>query len=280
MRRLAWVTDPHLNFLTVGQFATFARRVLECRADALLLGGDIAEAPTVAGSLDTVQEVLNRLAPERAGTPDGPAMPVYFVLGNHDYYGGSIAGVRTQMAELCRRETRLTYLTTSEVVSLTPETALIGHDGWGDGGAGNAQRSTVALNDFTLIRELKGLRREARLAKLHALGEEAAGHLRRVLPKALKSHPQALLLTHVAPFAESAWHRGRPSEPDWQPFFVCAAAGRALREIMDDHPHRQLTVLCGHTHGSGTAQVRPNLRVLTAGADYGVPATPTVLEVA
>jgi hypothetical protein len=32
-----------------------------------------------------------------------------------------------------------------------------------------------------------------------------------------------------------------------------------------------MTVLCGHTHGAGRAQLLPNLEVKTGGADYGWP---------
>ncbi len=41
----------------------------------------------------------------------------------------------------------------------------------------------------------------------------------------------------------------------------------------------QMTVLCGHTHGSGDAQILPNLRVLTGGAVYGRPGVQRVIEV-
>ena len=47
---------------------------------------------------------------------------------------------------------------------------------------------------------------------------------------------------------------------------------------MTSRPDRQMTVLCGHTHGA-EAQVLPNLRVLTGGAEYGEPKVQRVLEV-
>ena len=40
-----------------------------------------------------------------------------------------------------------------------------------------------------------------------------------------------------------------------------------------------MTVLCGHTHSAGEAQVLPNLRVLTGGAEYGRPELQRVLAV-
>ena len=40
-----------------------------------------------------------------------------------------------------------------------------------------------------------------------------------------------------------------------------------------------MTVLCGHTHSPGEAQVLPNLLVLTGGAEYGRPEVQRVLTV-
>jgi len=79
------------------------------------------------------------------------------------------------------------------------------------------------------------------------------------------------VVTHVPPFRESAWYEGSYSADDWLPFFSCGAVGQVLRETMQARPDREMWVLCGHTHGSGTADILPNLRVLTGGAEYGSP---------
>jgi hypothetical protein len=88
-----------------------------------------------------------------------------------------------------------------------------------------------------------------------------------------------IVLTHVPPFRESCWYQGHVSNDEWLPFFACQAVGDALREIMTSRPHCRLTVYCGHTHNSGTAQVLPNLLVFTGAAEYGVPALSGVLEI-
>jgi hypothetical protein len=48
---------------------------------------------------------------------------------------------------------------------------------------------------------------------------------------------------------------------------------------MAAHPHRRLTVLCGHTHGEGECRVSSNLWVVTGGATYGRPRVQRVIEV-
>jgi 3',5'-cyclic-AMP phosphodiesterase len=137
------------------------------------------------------------------------------------------------------------------------------------------------LNDFGLIGEFDGFDEDpaTRLAKLHALGDESADHFRAVLPEALSNFQHVVVLTHVPPFREACWHEGRISDDHWLPFFACKAVGDALRDAMAAAPSQQMTVLCGHTHGSGEAQMLPNLCVLTGKAVYGRPCVQRVLEV-
>jgi 3',5'-cyclic AMP phosphodiesterase CpdA len=263
--KLAWLTDIHLNFLHPEAVETFLRSVAEVPADAMLVSGDIGEADDVALHLDALDTALQK--------------PVYFVLGNHDFYRGSIAGVRAKVSALGSACPNLHYLSTVGVLPLTAETGLVGHDGWADGRLGDYWGSDVELSDWGLITDFEGLDRRLRLVKLHALGDEAATHFRAVLPEALARFRHVLVLTHVPPFREACWYRGQVSSDAWLPHMTCKAVGDALAEAMMARPDRRMTVLCGHTHGAGEAQVLPNLRVLTGGAVYGRPVVQRVLEV-
>ena len=115
--------------------------------------------------------------------------------------------------------------------------------------------------------------------QMRALGDEAAAHIRAVLPEALGRYRRVIVLTHVAPWPEASWFMGRMSEPEWLPLFVCKALGDVLLDAMRSHPDREMTVLCGHTHGSGEAAILPNLRALTGGARYGHPMVQDVLGI-
>ena len=170
MKSLAWLTDLHLNFLRPFLSNVFLASLAEIQADAFLLGGDIGEAPDVALYLNALDNALQR--------------PIYFVLGNHDFYKGSIAGVRAEVRALAAACPNLHYLCDTDVVPLTDETCLIGHDEWGDGRLGAYYRSDVMLNDWGLIEEFGGFDEDpaVRLAKLNALGNEAAVYFRKVLP--------------------------------------------------------------------------------------------------
>ncbi len=79
------------------------------------------------------------------------------------------------------------------------------------------------------------------------------------------------MLTHVPPFREASWYDGQISPDEWLPNTTCKAIGDLLREVAQANPSGRLKVLCGHTHGSGQAQIEANLAVTTQGASYGNP---------
>jgi 3',5'-cyclic AMP phosphodiesterase CpdA len=263
--RLAWLTDLHLNFLPYAQVDEFLGRVEAIEPDAILITGDISEAGDLGGMLRHIDERIVR--------------PVFFVLGNHDFYHGSIRDVRALATRMCDSAAgQLRYLTAmAEPVELTPTVALVGHDGWADARLGDYERSLVMMNDYRLIAELAAHGKRDRWPILQALGDEAAQHVRTVLPRALARYPHVLLATHVPPLREACWHEGRPSDDEWAPHFTCKAMGDAILEIMHDHPQRKLTVFCGHTHSPGECRPLPNVEIFTGGAQYGLPAVQRVL---
>ena len=112
------------------------------------------------------------------------------------------------------------------------------------------------LNDHVLIREFirDGASKADRLRVLNKLGDEAAQFFQEMLPKALAQFQQVYLVTHVPPFREATWYMGGISDDNFLPHFSCKVVGEVLVDIMQQHPDRQLTVLCGHTHSDGRAQ--------------------------
>jgi 3',5'-cyclic AMP phosphodiesterase CpdA len=256
--RLAWATDLHLDFAGNAAVDRFVASVLEAAPDGLVITGDIGESHSWRLLLDAVTERLG--------------ITVYFVLGNHDYYRSTIANVRQNAARVKG------WLVKSGVVLLSPEVALIGHDGWGDGRLGDYANSNVMLNDYLLIGELVHSNRFARLRVLEGLGDEAGDHFRQWIPVAAQRRKRIVIATHVPPFRQAAWHQGRPSDDHWLPHFSCAASGDALLEAADEFPDVKFTVLCGHTHGEGYVRMRPNLEVFTGGAEYGAPKLQRVFD--
>lgn len=262
--RLAWLTDIHLNFLEPMARRAFYARVLAQGPDAVLVGGDIGEGPRLSAYL---------LEMERA-----VGLPIYFVLGNHDFYGGSIAQVRAEVARLCESSQFLHYMPKTGVVAVGEATGLLGHDSWADGRFGDYEGSNMILNDYFLIRDLALADKAERLRKMQRLARLAAAFFSRELPGALRRFERIIVLTHVPPFREACWYQGHISNDSALPHFACKAVGEVLLGAMRSRPDRRMTVLCGHTHGGGRADILPNLTVLTGAATYGEPEIQRIFE--
>ncbi len=85
MKRVVWLTDIHLNFLSGPRIAAFLAEVARAGPNALLISGDIGESYSVCEYLDDIHEAVR--------------VPTYFVLGNHDYYHGSILDTRRRVEQ-------------------------------------------------------------------------------------------------------------------------------------------------------------------------------------
>lgn len=298
-RVVAWTSDLHLGFLAEPGQDPSARLLAWLAAlarepfDALLISGDISEAPRLLQHLALLESAVKR--------------PLYFVLGNHDFYRSSLTAVMTALRESIVRSTDLHCLELLDFVTLNAATALVGHGCWGDGRYGDFAHSRIVLNDWKVIQELRHWKRgpwaqndldlgatndlvaasvrtsmddvdrPSLAAVLRRLGEQAAAHIERVLPLALEARRRVLLLTHTPPFVP----RDVPTRVDWEhwaPFAGCKAAADVIQRIMADYPRHRLLILAGHVHVSSCIQVAPNIAQRTAAAQYGAPRIEELIE--
>ena len=121
--KLMWLTDIHLDFLNLMGLYNFQKSLEDANSDMILIGGDIAESNSIITYLEHLERLIK--------------VPIYFVLGNHDYFRGSIARTRANVAGFSKSTKYTKWLTISGIVKLNSHTALIGHDGWSDAKFGN-----------------------------------------------------------------------------------------------------------------------------------------------
>ncbi len=262
--RLAWLTDIHLDFLSATDISRFGAEVARHRPDGVVITGDISVAGT--------------LGPDLVALAASWRVPCWFVAGNHDYYGSDIATVRRALGQLPEHAPQLRWLPAVGVVSLSPTTALVGVDGWGDGRLGDPEGTGIVLNDHLKIADLSRPSRAELLAEVRRIGDAEAKTLRDLLGEALAPHEQVIVATHVPPFREASTHEGAISGDDWLPWMTCHAVGEALRELAAANPSRNIIVLAGHTHDACRVSIQPNLEVRTGQAEYGAPTVQDVLE--
>lgn len=249
MASLLWITDPHFNFLSASSWRKVLHGLAEYPSDVpLVITGDIAESRDFSRYLQELEQDRN----------------VYFVLGNHDFYGDSIAAARD-----CARS-RPGYLEwRNEPVRLSDTACLVGVDGWYDFNEGAGADTQLRMSDWELITDFRDAPMLS-IAKMSALlAKQSAKLALKKLELAFAKYKTVYLATHVPPFLGAALSPRRlPSDKDWAPVMVNTALGHALcsaAEFADKSVH----VLCGHTHTKASLHVTESVQVSAGRANYG-----------
>ena len=108
--KIIWITDPHLNFVDSAKLDDFCYKITSLNPNVVFLGGDIADSASLVDKILTLEKKIQ--------------CPIYFVLGNHDYYHSSISSVREQVQKISNSSSYLQYLTDTDIVKLTSNTCL------------------------------------------------------------------------------------------------------------------------------------------------------------
>lgn len=266
---LTWLTDIHLNFLDDDAREKFYEEIICTHCDAVLISGDIAEAPSLVALL---KEMANQIK-----------KPIYFVLGNHDYYRGQVNEMRETMITLTKAHELLCWLPASGMQILSHNTILIGQDGWADGRLGDYQNSPVSLNDSRMIADLfqqKIMGKPQLLTKMQQLADVDAKQLSMDLAQAIIQSPKKIIvLTHVPPFKEVCMHEGKISDDNWLPYFSSKVMGDVLLQAAEENPRIEFLVLCGHTHSEAHYQPLVNLTIKTGKAIYYQPNVQEIINI-
>lgn len=259
--KLAWLTDIHLNFLDDDARNKFYCDIIKTECDAVLITGDIAEAPSIKDILCEMENCIKK--------------PIYFVLGNHDYYHGDVNGVRDEMNALTKMHENLFWLPASDIQLLNENTILLGQDGWADGRLGDYKNSRVSLNDSRMIADLfqqKILGKFALLEKMQQLADIDALQLKANLENAVNNKPKKIIvLTHIPPFKEACMHEGKISDDNWLPYFSSKVMGDVLINVASENPGIEFLILCGHTHSKALFRPLENMRVKAGASEYYQP---------
>lgn len=268
--RICWATDIHLDHLvewhpsgrrfSERKVAEFCAEIKAKNPDSLVITGDISTAPNLEVHLTWLEKGL-------------PEFPIYFVLGNHDYYNGSFADLRARLAHYNAATPGCMWLNATGVVKLTEKTALIGHDGWYDGGYSDWFKSRLVMNEYHIVKEFAGKSQKEIFAKMQDLARECAAHIKQNVAKAVAGgFSNIVFATHVPPFREnSRAPDGSLSDIDWLPNMSSKMAGDALLRAAGDFPGVNFTSLSGHTHTKSRFEPKANLVSLTGQASYGSP---------
>jgi Icc protein len=274
--RIAWLTDLHLDFLRPPRERfDFYNDILGEDPDAIFVTGDTGESDRLWQYIGELRDLSDKL---------------YYIFGNHDFYGATFAEVRSKATSRTDKSNNEFYLPRSGPQELVEGVGVVGVDGWYDAQCGYSN-SMVRLADWggRGVIDLIGLSQKTfldRAERLEKLGKDEAYKLEIQLNKVKTEHSdwkKLFVLCHVPPYPDACFYEGKKSEPDFLPFFTWVAGGKALTAFAEHNPSLQITVLCGHTHGKGEYRAHDNLLVKVGGwnpgeKSYGFPRIQEVIE--
>lgn len=268
LKEICWATDIHLDHAHPLKIESFFSKINSREAENILISGDISNGKLISSHLELIANELN-------------AKQIYFVLGNHDYYGSSFDKVHDSVRQCVKKYSNLHWLNESGFVKLSDKTALIGNSLWCDWKAGDWRASNVWLADYELIEDLKVYCMGAwgpvyysgeLRCKLHQIAADLTGQLKKDLEAAIAAgYKKIIAITHVPPFWKGSFHQGKVQDADWAVHFVCKTAGDMLESVMSKNPDCHLDVWSGHTHGYGEVDILSNLHAVNGAAVYKKP---------
>ena len=266
--KLAWLSDIHLDMVSKETIIQLGTAINECDCESAIITGDIANGRSVIQVLSLLDETVRK--------------PIYFVLGNHDSYYGSFQKIHYNMRKFSRKSKFCKWMTSSNIIQLTDDTCIVGHDGFYDGRNGkffgpsldiemNSDEGMFLMNDFFLIKEIAAhTSRKEKLKYFNKLGDKSAKYFSKTIKEAAKSYKKIIAITHVPPFEEVSKHRGESNSVYALPFYSCKAVGDVLLKLKNDLPNNQIVMFAGHTHCPAEMHSE-NLHVYVAGAKYTEP---------
>ena len=234
--------------------------------DAVLVTGDFATAASLPRWLRAYRRMTDR--------------PLYFILGNHDFWGGGVAEVREEVRRLSADIDGLVYLTVADPVTLAPGVALVGHDGWYDARSGRWDAPRFRMQDWDQVTDFAAITgHDGIVAVARRLADAAEAELLPRVEAAAQRHATVLVATHVPPWPPPPGSRRHPDGEWIAPWYVAEQLGHALERAAAAHPAVTFRVRAGHAHvrWEGIA-IAPNLTCDVGGARYGSPVIERVLE--
>lgn len=265
MLKISWCTDTHLDFLPDDKVFAFANKLIADNPNVILMTGDVSVAKLLPMHLAMLESVVNR--------------PIYFVLGNHDYYGGSIENVRQAMKQVSNMSQYLRYLPNTPYIKLSEDTALIGHDGWYDARVGNVSKSNLVMNDWLKISDFvfancfdRGVPNYGRIIEVaRKFAQDAVLHVANAIKQAAKNHKVIIIATHFPPFEEVHQNNARSGDEASRPWYTSIIMGETLKRAAAAYPHVRFEVFAGHTHSGFEGQISNNLFCKVGQSSYGNP---------
>lgn len=263
--KIIHISDTHFTYCNEKARKHFLQGInnkISQGGEIILLTGDISESPTLTSELFWLSENIKR--------------PLYYILGNHDFYHSNFE-IGRQLAKTAQNFSNLKqficYLPSRQYVKLNTDTVLFGFDGLYD--CRNYKKDEISdfidgislQNDFVYNSTLKNICDyevpiETKLKVFRHYADRETKSLTLKLNNFFQSNydiiNKIIIATHVPPI----YYRNPKIEYQYDlPGFDSNKNLMDLLEIYSEkYRNKQFIVFCGHNHFGGFTE-QDNLKI-------------------
>jgi len=254
-KKYVWLSDTHLSMSVVPAMKRrFIDRITSIKADGLIITGDISNGLWLESDLRYLAEHHPK--------------PIYFVLGNHDYYWRHMGSVHEDVRRLCKEYTNLLWLSGQDnPIAIAPGVSLVGHEGWFDANCGDRDSTWWAIDralnfDFWRVGD-----HVDQIYMWRQMSKMSADFIESMVESASKTSDVIYVATHFPPWPEASRADGKILEKLWYAYNTNTTLGKRLEKLASS-TRSQIVVLAGHTHLSCNLTVAKNLTCRVIPSSY------------
>lgn len=250
-----WFTDLHLDKVLPWTLARFIAHIVKENPAGVFLTGDISNGLLTPWHLKLLAIFIK--------------CPIYFVLGNHDYFFHSLEGMHDKIRQVCQSYPNLIWLTESGVIRINDEVALVGTEGWYSADNGKPEYLQFTFDWFMTddFRSMPNM--NARIDKWRSMADASAQDIRSKLEMAIEQGYKTIFIaTHVPCWSEATRDVGTMLERFWLPYNTNLRLGKAIEEVMIQHKKKHAIVIAGHCHTENWIYVSRNVECKVQKAKY------------
>ncbi|WP_165475086.1 metallophosphoesterase family protein [Legionella yabuuchiae] len=241
--RTLWLTDLHVNRLDKEQYIHLLERIQASEAEAVWITGDIGDPPLNWRFLEDLFCKFTK--------------PVYFVLGNHDYYHLQVDEARQKARNLSHAYPNAYYLTYESGFTLK-DNFIVGIGCWSNTGSIPLRENTW---DSDSIKDLMRLNLDDLNSKLNQLAEQDAAFLLQKCAAGIKKSIKTIIIfTHIPPMEAMHGHYPVRTLEENRTIYYSFALSDALKQLLDTYPEINLRVYSGHLHQVQEYQITDRLQ--------------------
>lgn len=238
-----------MNRLSHVEYHALLHKVCQAHATRVWITGDIGDPSNNWKFLNELLEAVNR--------------SVYFLLGNHDFYQGTISQARQKAAKICQQHSNAFYLHECEGFMMDGHLVL-GVDGWANTDKTSLHGTTW---DSEQIFDLQNLSIEQLQQVMNQFAEEDTALLLKKCRQSLSSSIHSVcIFTHIPPVDARLGSGKTRAMQEMRTVFYSEALSKGLHELTKYYPKVNFQVFSGHLHRKISYGISNNLQGYVANA--------------